>query len=158
MDTCKITKQLAQTFQTKFTQYDRLISLKCLALFNSQFYPLLRLQIFSLCLHDNDINTQLMALSVLPLMQYNLQTKSFLTIFYTKYCSKNIDQKLKPIVMDIWRMHRCLFDVEENHVQLKVSSSIPRVTYNEWPHFALHIFISKYILLKTKQNIPQDAA
>ena len=66
-----------------------------------------------------------MALTVLPLMQYNLQTRSFLTIFYTKYCSKDIDQKLKPIVMDIWRMHRCLFDVEENHVQLKVSSSIP---------------------------------
>ena len=35
MDTCKITKQLAQTFQIKFHQNDRLISLKSLSLFNS---------------------------------------------------------------------------------------------------------------------------
>ncbi|CAF1538717.1 unnamed protein product, partial [Rotaria sordida] len=119
MDTCKITKQLAQTFQSKFNQNDRLISLKCLALFNSQFYPVLRLHIFSSCLNDNDINTQLMALKVLPLMQYNLQTISFLSIFYTKYCSKDIDDRLKSIVIDIWRMHRCLFDIDANTVQLK---------------------------------------
>ncbi|CAF3813461.1 unnamed protein product [Adineta steineri] len=120
MDTCKITKQLAQTFQSKFNQNDRLISLKCLSLFNAQFYPKLRLHIFSLCLHDTDINTQLMALKVLPLMQYNLQTTTFLSIFYTKYCSKNIDERLKPIVMDIWRTHRCLFDVDANTIQLKI--------------------------------------
>jgi hypothetical protein len=123
-NTCKITKQLAQTFQSKFTHNDRLISLKCLALFNSQFYPLLRLQIFSICLNDNDINMQLMALKCLPLMQYNLQTTSFLTVFYSKYCSKDIDEKLKPIVMEIWRMHRCLFDVDANTVQLKVSLAL----------------------------------
>ncbi len=119
-DTCKITKQLAQTFQLKFNQNDRLISLKCLALFNSQFYPLLRLHIFSSCLNHNDINTQLIALQVLPLIQYNLQTRSFLTIFYTKYCLKDINQQIKPAVMEIWRMHRCLFDIENNTVQLKV--------------------------------------
>ena len=124
MNTCKITKQLAQTFHTKFTLHDRLNSLKSLAFFNSQFYPLLRLHIFSTCLNDNDINMQLMALKCLPLMQYHLQTRSFLTIFYTKYCSKDIDQRLKPMVMDIWRMHRCLFDVETNTVQLKVSSHL----------------------------------
>ncbi len=124
IDTCKITKQLAQTFQSKFNQNDRLISLKCLALFNAQFYPLLRLHIFSLCLNDTDLNTQLMALKVLPLMQYNLQTTSFLSIFYTKYCSNGIDERLKPIVMDIWRTHRCLFDVDFNAVRLKVGSVI----------------------------------
>jgi hypothetical protein len=120
MNTCKITKQLAQTFQLKFNQNDRLISLKCLALFNSKFYPLLRFHIFSSCLNDNDLNTQLIALQVLPLMQYNLQITSFLSIFYTKYCSKDIHQQLKPIVMEIWRMHRCLFDIDANTVQLKV--------------------------------------
>lgn len=120
-NTCKITKQLAQTFQTKFHSNDRLISLKSLALFNSQFYPLLRLHIFSLCLNDNDMNIQLIALQVLPLIQYNLQTKSFLSIFYTKYCKKDIHEQLKPIVMEIWRTHRCLFDIDDNTVQLKVS-------------------------------------
>jgi hypothetical protein len=124
MNTCKITKQLAQTFQSKFNQNDRLISLKSLALFDAQFYPLLRLHIFSLCLNDTDVNTQLMALKVLPLMQYNLQTTSFLSMFYIKYCSKDIDERLKPIVMDIWRMHRCLFDVDASTVQLKVSSTV----------------------------------
>lgn len=121
MDTCKITKQLAQTFQSKFTQNDRLVSLKCLALFNSDFYPKLRLHIFSLCLNDNEIDSQLMALRVLPLMQYNLQTISFLSIFYTKYCSQDIDERLKPIVMDVWRMHRCLYDTDANIVHLRVS-------------------------------------
>jgi hypothetical protein len=120
MNTCKITKQLAQTFQLKFNQNDRLISLKCLALFDSQFYPLLRLQIFVTCLNDNDINTQLMALQVLSLMQYNLQTTSFLSLFYTKYCLKDIDDRLKATVMNIWRRHRCLFDVDANTVQLMV--------------------------------------
>jgi hypothetical protein len=129
-NTCKITKQLAHTFQSKFTQNDRLISLKCLALFNSQFYPLLRLQIFSTCLNDNDINMQLMALKCLPLMEYNLQTVSFLTIFYTKYCLKDIDERLKPIIMEIWRMHRCLFDVETNTVKMKVSSHLLSIVRN----------------------------
>ncbi|CAF1368457.1 unnamed protein product [Rotaria sordida] len=132
MDTCKITKQLAQTFQSKFNQNDRLISLKCLALFNSQFYPVLRLHIFSSCLNDNDINTQLMALKVLPLMQYNLQTISFLSIFYTKYCSKDIDDRLKSIVIDIWRMHRCLFDIDANTVQLKINDHFNQIILNSF--------------------------
>ena len=123
-DTCKITKQLAQTFQSKFTLNDRLISLKSLVLFNSEFYPKLRLHLFSTCLNDNDINMQLIALKCLPLIQYNLQINSFLTIFYTKYCSKNLDDRLKPIVMEIWKMHRCLFDIDANTVQLKVSSNL----------------------------------
>ena len=90
METCKITKQLAQTFQSKFHQNDRLISLKSLALFDAQFYPLLRLHIFSTSLNANDLNTQITALQVFPFMQYHLQTRSFLSIFYTKYCSKDI--------------------------------------------------------------------
>ncbi|CAF2913385.1 unnamed protein product [Rotaria sp. Silwood2] len=132
MDTCKITKQLAQTFQSKFNQNDRLISLKCLSLFNSQFYPILRLHIFSSCLNDNDINTQLMALKVLPLMQYNLQTTSFLSIFYTKYCPTDIDARLKPIVIDIWRMHRCLFDIDTNTVQLKIHDHFNQTILNSF--------------------------
>jgi hypothetical protein len=120
VETCKITKQLAQTLQSKFNQNDRLISLKCLALFNSQFYPLIRLQIFSTCLNDNDINTQLIALQVLPLMQYSLQNTSFLPGFYTKYCAKDMQERLKSRVMEIWRMHRCLFDIDADTVQLKV--------------------------------------
>ena len=123
-NTCKITKQLAQTFQSKFNQNDRLISLKCLSLFNFQFYPRLRLHIFSLCLNDTDINTQLMALKVLPLIQYNLQTVSFLSTFYTRYCSKDIDERLKPTIMNIWRMHRCLLDIDPTNVQLKVNRTI----------------------------------
>ncbi|CAF3491063.1 unnamed protein product [Rotaria socialis] len=119
-NTCKITKQLAQTFQSKFNQHDRLISLKCLALFDAQFYPRLRLHIFSSCLNDKDTNTQLMALKVLPFMQYNLQTTSFLPTFYTKYCSKDIDDRFKPIVMNVWRMHRCLFDINANTVKIKI--------------------------------------
>jgi hypothetical protein len=120
IDTCKITKQLAQTFQSKFEDNDRLNSLKCLALFNSQFYPLIRLHIFSICLNENDLNTQLITLQIFPLIQYNLQTRSFLSIFYTKYCSKDIHQELKTFVMEIWRMHRCLYDIEDNTIQLKV--------------------------------------
>ncbi|CAF1161213.1 unnamed protein product, partial [Adineta ricciae] len=119
-DTCKITQQLAQTFQSKFNQHDRLISLKCLALLNAQFYPQLRLHIFSSCLQDSDINTQIMALQILPMVQYNLQTTSFLSIFYTKYCTKDIDERLRPAVMNIWRLHRCLCDTETNAVQLKI--------------------------------------
>lgn len=118
MDTCKITKQLAQTFQSKFNQNDRLTSLKCLSLFKSDVYPRLRLHIFSTCLNDKDINTQLVALKVMPFIQYNLQITSFLSKFYTQYCSNNIDDRLKPTVIEIWRMHRCLFD---NSVQMRVS-------------------------------------
>lgn len=124
MNTCKITKQLAQTFQSKFHVNDRLISLKSLCLFPYEFYPLLRLHIFSLCLDDHDQHTQIMALQVFPFMQYNLQSKEFLTKFYTKFCSKNIDEQIQPFVMDIFRMHRCLFDRNINDIQLKVIYSI----------------------------------
>lgn len=124
MNTCKITKQLAQTFQSKFHDNDRFISLKSLSLFPLQFYPLLRLHIFSLCLNENDLNAQIIALQVFPFMQYNLRTREFLARFYTKFCSKEIDERIKPFVMDIWRMHRCLFDIDTNHIQLKVTNQI----------------------------------
>jgi hypothetical protein len=122
MNTCKITKQLAQTFQTRFNRNDRLISLKCLALFDASIYPRVRQHIFLTCLNEQDISTQLIALQVLPLMQYNLQTRMFLSIFYSKYCCQDVDIRLKPVVINVWKMHRCLFDIDGNTVRLQVGS------------------------------------
>ena len=111
---------MAQTFQSKFQLNDRLISLKCLALFNSDFYPLLRQQIFSSCLNSSDIDSQLVALEVFPLIQFNLRTNQYLSIFYSKFSVKDIQPQLKSSVMRIWQMHRCLFDVDSDHIQLRI--------------------------------------
>ena len=122
METCKITKHLAQTFQSKFHQHDRLISLQSLSLFPSPFYPLLRQHIFTICLNETDLNTQILALQVFPLMQFHLRTRDFLPIFYQKFSSKDLHEQLKPFVMEIWRMHRCLFDLDATSIHLKVIS------------------------------------
>lgn len=124
MDTCKITKQLAQTFQSKFSHHDRLISLKCLALFDEQIYPNLREQIFTTCLNAQDLSSQLTSLRVLPFMQYHLPTSSsFLPIFYAKYSTRQIDDRLKSAVIECWRMHRCLFETDTVLLQVSLVSS-----------------------------------
>ena len=120
-NTCKITPQLAHTFQSKFSQNDRLISLKALALLDRQIYPKLRLEIFSRCLKAQEISSRLVALQVFPLMQFHLETNSFLMIFYSNYCQTNLDERLKSSVMNIWRTHRCLFDQNIETIVLKVN-------------------------------------
>ena len=53
----------------------------------------------SSCFNNTDLNSELMALEIFPFMQYNSQTISFLSTFYAKYCSKDIDERLKSTVM-----------------------------------------------------------
>ncbi|CAF4069610.1 unnamed protein product, partial [Rotaria sordida] len=74
-------------------------------------------QHLKITLEKNTFNNEEDALQAI----YNIYC--FITSVYQAYIGY-IDDRLKPFVIDIWRMHRCIFDINNNNnnntVQLKV--------------------------------------